>query len=85
VIKAIALAKKKVILIDADPQGSSQGWAASREERSLEARAIARDQQSDRLIKKSRYIPRRLLSRVEKLEAEKAPVKEILEVLGVKG
>ena len=31
---AIALSKKKVILIDADPQGSSQGWAASREERS---------------------------------------------------
>ena len=29
---AIALSKKKVILIDADPQGSSQGWAASRDE-----------------------------------------------------
>ena len=29
---AISLAKRKVILIDADPQGSSQGWAASREE-----------------------------------------------------
>ena len=28
----IGLAKKKVILIDADPQGSSQGWAASRED-----------------------------------------------------
>jgi hypothetical protein len=41
--------------------------------------------EGDRLIKKSRYIPKRLLSRVEKLEAEKAPVREILEVLGVKG
>jgi hypothetical protein len=38
----------------------------------------------DRLKKKSRYIPKRLLARVEKLEAEKAPVREILEVLGVK-
>ena len=42
-------------------------------------------QEGDRLIKKSRYIPRRLLARVEKLEAEKAPVREILEVLGIKG
>lgn len=32
---AIALSKKKVILIDADPQGSSQGWAASREDKPL--------------------------------------------------
>jgi hypothetical protein len=39
--------------------------------------------EGDRLTKKSRYIPRRLLTRVEKLEAEKAPVREILEVLGV--
>ncbi|MEO0012098.1 MAG: hypothetical protein RLZZ535_487 [Cyanobacteriota bacterium] len=37
---------------------------------------------SDRLTKKSRYIPKPLLARVEKLEAEKAPVREILEVLG---
>jgi hypothetical protein len=37
----------------------------------------------DRLIKKSRYIPKRLLSRVEKMEAEKAAVREILVVLGV--
>jgi hypothetical protein len=35
----------------------------------------------DRSCKKSRYIPSRLLARVEKLEAEKVPVKEILEVL----
>jgi len=41
--------------------------------------------EGDRLIKKSRYIPKRLLARVEKLEAEKAPVKEILVLLGVKG
>ncbi len=39
--------------------------------------------EGDRLTKKSRYIPKRLLARVEKMEAEKAPVREILEVLGV--
>ena len=37
----------------------------------------------DRLTKKSRYIPKRLLARVEKMEAEKVAVREILEVLGV--
>lgn len=31
---AIALSNQKVILIDSDPQGSSQGWAASRDDRS---------------------------------------------------
>jgi hypothetical protein len=41
--------------------------------------------EGDRLTKKSRYIPKRLLARVEKLEADKAPVREILEVLGMKG
>ncbi len=40
--------------------------------------------EGDRLVKKSRYIPKRLLSRVEKLEEEKAPVREILILLGVK-
>jgi hypothetical protein len=35
------------------------------------------------LVKKSKYIPKRLLARVEKLEGSKAPVREILEVLGV--
>jgi hypothetical protein len=39
-------------------------------------------QGGDRIMKKSRYIPKRLLARVEKLEAEKAPVRKILEVLG---
>ncbi|MHC5823021.1 MAG: hypothetical protein ACYT04_46120, partial [Nostoc sp.] len=38
----------------------------------------------DRLVKKCKYIPKRLLSRIEKLEADKAPVREILSVLGVK-
>jgi hypothetical protein len=38
----------------------------------------------DRITKKSKYIPRRLLARVEELETQKAPVKEILEVLGMK-
>jgi hypothetical protein len=39
-------------------------------------------QQGDRLTKKSRYIPKQLLAQVEKLEGSKAPVREILEVLG---
>ena len=37
----------------------------------------------DRLIKSTKYIPKRLLQRVEQLEQEKAPVREILKVLGV--
>jgi hypothetical protein len=40
--------------------------------------------EGDRLTKKSRYIPKRLLARVEKLERSKAPVRAILEVLGMK-
>ncbi|MBS9393979.1 MAG: hypothetical protein HEQ29_12790 [Dolichospermum sp. LBC05a] len=36
-----------------------------------------------RLVKSSKYIPKRLIHRVEQLEQEKAPVKEILQVLGV--
>ncbi len=38
----------------------------------------------DRLIKSSKYISKRLLSQVQQLELEKAPVREILQVLGVK-
>jgi hypothetical protein len=38
----------------------------------------------DRLVKKCKYIPKRLLGRIEKLEADKAPVKEILSILRVK-
>ncbi|MCC5604672.1 hypothetical protein [Nostoc favosum] len=41
-------------------------------------------QDGDRLVKKCKYIPKRLLNRIEKLEADKAPVKEILSVLRVK-
>ena len=37
----------------------------------------------DRLVKSSKYIPKRLLSQVQRLESEKAPVKEILKLLGV--
>ncbi|MEM6399813.1 MAG: DNA N-6-adenine-methyltransferase [Cyanobacteria bacterium P01_D01_bin.116] len=37
----------------------------------------------DRLVKSSKYIPKRLLSQVQRLEAEKAPIKEILRLLGV--
>ncbi|MBD2295169.1 hypothetical protein H6G06_17195 [Anabaena sphaerica FACHB-251] len=39
--------------------------------------------QGDRLVKSSKYIPKRLIHRVEQLEQQKAPVKEILRVLGV--
>ncbi|MEH2040192.1 hypothetical protein [Nostoc sp.] len=38
----------------------------------------------DRLLKKCKYIPKRLLERIEKLEAYKAPVRDILSVLRVK-
>ena len=37
----------------------------------------------DRLVKSSKYIQKRLLSQVQRLESEKAPVKEILKLLGV--
>ena len=37
--------------------------------------------EGDRTSKKSRYIPKRLVARVEKMEAEKVSVREILEVL----
>ncbi len=38
-------------------------------------------QSGDRLTKKSRYIPKRLLAQVEKMNNEKTPVGEILKVL----
>jgi hypothetical protein len=37
----------------------------------------------DRIVKSSRYIPKRLLAQVQQLDVEKAPVREILQVLGV--
>ncbi|MEA5574692.1 DNA N-6-adenine-methyltransferase [Calothrix sp. UHCC 0171] len=37
----------------------------------------------DRLVKSSRYIPKRLLTQVQKMDVEKVPVREILQVLGV--
>jgi hypothetical protein len=37
----------------------------------------------DRLVKRTRYIPQHLLSRVQRLDGEKAPVREILKLLGV--
>jgi phage N-6-adenine-methyltransferase len=37
----------------------------------------------DCLVKSTRYIPKRLLSQVSRMEREKVPVKEILKVLGV--
>ena len=39
--------------------------------------------QGDRLVKSSKYIPKRLIHRVEQLEQDKAPVQDILQVLGV--
>ena len=38
----------------------------------------------DLIVKKCRYIQEHLLTRVQKLEAEKAPVRKILKLLGVK-
>lgn len=38
----------------------------------------------DRLVKKSKYIPKRIVGRIQKLEEQKAPIKEILNLLGVK-
>ncbi|WP_207714256.1 hypothetical protein [Scytonema sp. UIC 10036] len=40
--------------------------------------------EGDRITKKSKYIPKRLLSKIQELEAQKASVSEILEVLGEK-
>ena len=37
-----------------------------------------------RLVKSSKYIPKRLLAKVQKLDAQKAPVVQILELLGIK-
>jgi len=37
----------------------------------------------DRILKKSKYIPKRLLAQVQQLETDKATVREILKVLGV--
>jgi hypothetical protein len=39
----------------------------------------------DRLVKSSKYIPKRLLDKVQELEEQKAPVTKILEVLGAIG
>uniref|UniRef100_A0A0C1RC23 DUF6788 domain-containing protein n=1 Tax=Tolypothrix bouteillei VB521301 TaxID=1479485 RepID=A0A0C1RC23_9CYAN len=40
--------------------------------------------EGDRITKKSKYIPKRLLTKIQELEAQKAGVTEILEVLGGK-
>ena len=42
-----------------------------------------RGSKAERLTKSSKYIPKRLLPQVQRLEAEKAPVRDILGVLGV--
>ena len=42
-----------------------------------------RGSKAERLVKSSKYIPKGLLSQVQRLESEKAPVKEILRVLGI--
>ncbi|MCC5603206.1 hypothetical protein [Nostoc favosum] len=39
--------------------------------------------EGDRLVKSSKYIPKRLLNRVQQMEREKAAVKEILQLLGM--
>lgn len=40
-------------------------------------------EEGDRLVKKTAYIPQRLLSEIERMAEEKAPIREILRVLGV--
>ncbi len=42
-----------------------------------------RGSKAERLVKSSKYIPKGLLSQVQRLEAQKAPVKKILRVLGI--
>lgn len=37
----------------------------------------------DRLLKKTKYIPKRLVAKIQEMEAEKVPVREILRLLGV--
>ena len=39
--------------------------------------------EGERLTKKSRYIPKRLVQKVERMNGEKVAVRRILEVLGV--
>jgi hypothetical protein len=39
--------------------------------------------QGEKTIYKSKYIPKRLVAKIQELEEEKAPVREILELLGV--
>jgi hypothetical protein len=39
---------------------------------------------SDRLLKSSKYIPKRLLKRIQEMKREKTAVKEILQVLRAK-
>ncbi len=40
--------------------------------------------EAGRVVKKSRYIPKRLVPKVERMNDEKVSVRRILEVLGVK-
>jgi hypothetical protein len=40
--------------------------------------------QGNRIVKKSKYIPKQLLPFVEELDAQKVPTKEILRLLGVR-
>jgi len=40
-------------------------------------------EKGDRLIKSTKYIPKKLLPKVQQLDNEKAPIREILKLLGV--
>jgi hypothetical protein len=40
-------------------------------------------EKGDRVVKSTKYIPKRLLAQVQRLDDEKAPVREILKLLGV--
>ena len=49
-----------------------------------EVKGIIKEDKGDRITKKSRYIPNRLVTRVQRMEAERTPVKTILKVLAGK-
>ena len=56
----------------------------TRDEKNMQVITRSLSQKCDRVVKKSRYIPKRLVPKVERMNGEKVSVRKILEVLGVK-